>query len=274
MGQTFTLTATDGHSLGAYRAEASGGAARGGLVVLQEIFGVNPHLREVCDGFAADGFTCIAPSLYDRSSRRNCQLGYGTDDVATGRRLREEFLWDDTVKDVAAAAAVLAGEGLAVGTVGYCWGGTISFLAATRLDVSAAVIYYGGQIVPYKDEKARCPMLMHFGEHDEGDSALRRRADRGRAPGGLRPRLRRGPRLQLRPPRKLPRSLREAREGGAPSTSSTPISGERIRPGDPGIGPTRHSRNQIPIGGRIFVVLSKTSRARGQCRAVRGGTTP
>ena len=168
MGQTFTLTATDGHSLGAYRAEASGGAARGGLVVLQEIFGVNPHLREVCDGFAADGFTCIAPSLYDRSSRRNCQLGYGTDDVATGRRLREEFLWDDTVKDVAAAAAVLAGEGLAVGTVGYCWGGTISFLAATRLDVSAAVIYYGGQIIPYKDEKARCPMLMHFGEHDEG----------------------------------------------------------------------------------------------------------
>ena len=168
MGQTLTLTAADGHCFGAYRADAGGGAARGGLVVLQEIFGVNLHLREVCDRFAADGFTCIAPSLYDRSSRKSCQLGYEPEDVATGRRLREEFSWDDSVKDVAAAAAVLTGEGLEVGTVGYCWGGTISFLAATRLDVSAAVVYYGGQIIPYKDEKARCLMLMHFGARDEG----------------------------------------------------------------------------------------------------------
>ena len=169
MGRTLTLTAADGHSLGAYRADASGGAARGGLVVLQEIFGVNAHIREVCDGFAADGFTCIAPALYDRSSRKNCELGYDApEDVATGRRLREEFSWDDTVQDVAAAVAVLAGEGLEVGTVGYCWGGTISFLAGARLEVGAAVVYYGGQIMPYKDEKARCPMLMHFGEHDEG----------------------------------------------------------------------------------------------------------
>ena len=72
------------------------------------------------------------------------------------------------MKDVAAAAAVLAGEGLKVGSVGYCWGGTISFLAGVRLGVSAAVVYYGGQILPYKDEKTRCPMLMHFGEHDGG----------------------------------------------------------------------------------------------------------
>ena len=167
MGHRLTLTADDGHSLGAYRADASG-AARGGIVVLQEIFGVNTHIREVCDGFAADGFTCIAPALYDRSSRKDCDLGYTADTMAIGRALREEFSWDDSVKDVAAAVEVLAGEGLAVGTVGYCWGGTISFLAGTRLDVSAAVVYYGGQIVPYKDEKARCPMLMHFGEHDAG----------------------------------------------------------------------------------------------------------
>ena len=167
MGHRLTLTAGDGHSLGAYRADASG-AARGGIVVLQEIFGVNTHIREVCDGFAADGFTCIAPALYDRSSRKDCDLGYNADTMAIGRALREEFSWDDSVKDVAAAVAVLAGEGLAVGTVGYCWGGTISFLAGTRLDVRAAVVYYGGQIVPYKDEKARCPMLMHFGEHDAG----------------------------------------------------------------------------------------------------------
>ena len=167
MGQRLTLTAADGHSLGAYRADASG-AARGGIVVLQEIFGVNSHIRAVCDGFAADGFTCIAPALYDRSSQKNCELGYEAGDIAAGRKLREEFSWDDTVKDAAAAAAVLAGEGLKVGSVGYCWGGTISFLAGVRLGVSAAVVYYGGQILPYKDEKTRCPMLMHFGEHDGG----------------------------------------------------------------------------------------------------------
>ena len=167
MGQRLVLTADDGHSLGAYRAAASG-TARGGIVVLQEIFGVNVHIRDVCDDFAADGFTCIAPALYDRSSRKDCELGYEAEDMATGRKLRGEFSWDDTVRDVAAAVAVLVGEGLKVGTVGYCWGGTISFLAGVRLDVSAAVIYYGGQIIPYKDEKPRCPMLMHFGEHDAG----------------------------------------------------------------------------------------------------------
>ena len=167
MGQRLALTADDGHSLGAYRADASG-TARGGIVVLQEIFGVNSHIRSVCDGFAADGFTCIAPALYDRSSHTDCELGYEASDMATGRKLREEFSWNDTVRDVAAAVAVLAGEGLGVGSVGYCWGGTISFLAGVRLDVSAAVVYYGGQIIPYKDEKARCPMLMHFGEHDTG----------------------------------------------------------------------------------------------------------
>ena len=167
MGQRLTLNADDGHSLGAYRADA-GGTARGGIVVLQEIFGVNSHIRSVCDGFAADGFTCIAPALYDRSSRKDCDLGYEASDMATGRALREEFSWNDTVKDVAAAVAVLAGEGLKVGSVGYCWGGSISFLAGVRLDVNAAVVYYGGQILPYKDETARCPMLMHFGEHDAG----------------------------------------------------------------------------------------------------------
>ena len=167
MGQRLTLTADDGHSFGAWRADASG-TARGGLVMLQEIFGVNVHIRDVCDGFAADGFTCIAPALYDRSSHKDCELGYEAEDMAAGRKLREEFSWDDTVRDVAAAVAVLVGEGLGVGSVGYCWGGTISFLAGVRLDVSAAVVYYGGQIIPYKDEKARCPMLMHFGEHDAG----------------------------------------------------------------------------------------------------------
>ena len=167
MGQRITLTASDGHSLGAYRADA-GGAVRGGLVILQEIFGVNAHIRDVCDRFAAEGFTCIAPALYDRSSHKDCDLTYEAGNRAIGRALREEFSWDDSVKDVAAAVELLASDGLAVGSVGYCWGGSISFLAGTRLDVRGAVVYYGGQIAPYKDQEARCPMLMHFGARDEG----------------------------------------------------------------------------------------------------------
>ncbi len=160
-----TLTAADGHTLGAYRAE-SAESAKGGIVVLQEIFGVNGHIRDVCDRFAREGYTAIAPALYDRSSLENAELDYSGDDVARGRALREEFSWDDTMKDVDAAADMLKGGGLKVGTVGYCWGGTMAYLSAARLDIAAAVVYYGGQIMPYLDEKERCPLLMHFGETD------------------------------------------------------------------------------------------------------------
>ena len=165
MGEHLELTAADGHRLGGYRADPTG-PAKGGLVVLQEIFGVNGHIRDVCDRFAADGYAALAPALYDRSSRKNVELGYTEADIELGRKLREEFSWDDTVLDVEAAMTLLETQGLKVGTVGYCWGGTISFLAATRLPVHAAVVYYGGQILPYVEEKERCPLLMHFGAKD------------------------------------------------------------------------------------------------------------
>ena len=132
MGKTFTLSATDGHTLGAYRADPEG-SAKGGIVVLQEIFGVNAHIRDVCDRFAEDGYAAIAPTLYDRSSHKNAELTYSKEDVAVGRKLREEFSWDDTILDVHAAVTVLGNEGMKVGTVGYCWGGSISYLAATRV---------------------------------------------------------------------------------------------------------------------------------------------
>ena len=90
MGKDLTLTAGDGHKLGAYRADPTG-APNGGIVVVQEIFGVNKHIRELCDGFAADGYVAVAPSLYDRSSERNVQLGYSGDDISKGRALREQF---------------------------------------------------------------------------------------------------------------------------------------------------------------------------------------
>ena len=166
MGKDIQLNAEDDHVLGGYRADPDG-QPRGGVVVLQEIFGVNVHIREVCDGFGADGYIALAPALYDRSSRKDCHLGYTGEDITLGRKLREEFSWDDTVKDVAAAVELLKGEGLKVGTVGYCWGGTISYLAATRLPVDAAVVYYGGQIIPYVEEVENCPLLMHFGRRDD-----------------------------------------------------------------------------------------------------------
>ena len=165
MGERVRLRAADGHELGAYRSAPSR-QPRGGIVVLQEIFGVNSHIREVTDGFAAEGYLALAPALYDRSSVKNVEMGYTKDDIARGRVLREEFSWDDSVKDVEAAMNALRGESLRVATIGYCWGGSISFLSAVRLPLDAAVVYYGGQILPYVNEKERCPLLMHFGKRD------------------------------------------------------------------------------------------------------------
>jgi carboxymethylenebutenolidase len=156
MGERVRLRAADGHELGAYRSEPAD-RPRGGVVVLQEIFGVNSHIREVTDGFAAEGYLALAPALYDRSSAKNVEMGYTKDDIARGRVLREEFSWDDSVKDVEAAMNALRGEALRVATIGYCWGGSISFLSAVRLPLDAAVVYYGGQILPYVNEKERCP---------------------------------------------------------------------------------------------------------------------
>jgi carboxymethylenebutenolidase len=165
MGKQVRLRAADGHELGAYRSAPSG-RPRGGVVVLQEIFGVNSHIRDVADGFTAEGYLALAPALYDRSSVKDVEMGYTKEDIARGRALREEFSWDDSVKDVESALNALRGEGLRVGSVGYCWGGSISFLAAVRLPLDAAVVYYGGQILPYVNENERCPLLLHFGKRD------------------------------------------------------------------------------------------------------------
>jgi carboxymethylenebutenolidase len=167
MGRWLKLEASDGHSLAAYRCDPEG-RPRGGVVVLQEIFGLNVHIRDVTEGFAKDGFLAIAPALFDRSSVPGIELGYTSEDVARGRKIRDEFSWDDTIKDIEAAMLVMRAEGLKAATVGYCWGGSISFLSAVRLPIEGAVVYYGGQIKPYIHEKERCPLLMHFGRKDAG----------------------------------------------------------------------------------------------------------
>ena len=166
MGEMIRLKAADGHEFDAYKATPSG-TPRGGILVIQEIFGANAHIKEVADGYAADGYLAIAPALYDRA-QRGVDLGYTPDDVAKGRDFRGKVGDDNPVKDMTAAVKELQKAGK-VGTVGYCWGGTLSFLCATRVPgVAASVVYYGGQIVPYKDETAKAPLQMHFGDMDAG----------------------------------------------------------------------------------------------------------
>jgi carboxymethylenebutenolidase len=165
MGETLTLTAEDGHRLAAYRATPAG-TPRGGLVIVQEIFGVNTHIRRVCDGFAADGYVALAPALFDRVER-DYQTGYTPEDVDRGRAVRGKLQIDQAVMDVRAAAHELAKSGRKVGVVGYCFGGTMAWLAATRIDgLAAAVGYYGGGVAEAAAEQPRCPVMLHFGETD------------------------------------------------------------------------------------------------------------
>ena len=159
MGENVRLTAADGFELGAYRARPEA-AARGGVVVVQEIFGVNVHIRAVCDGYAAAGYLAVAPAIYDRIEP-DAQLGYTPDDVTRGREIRAKCDMANVIADVAAAAenTVEGGPGGGpgggkVGIVGYCWGGQIVYVAACRLGdkLSCASGYYGGGIVPFLGE--------------------------------------------------------------------------------------------------------------------------
>jgi carboxymethylenebutenolidase len=164
MGTRLTLTAADGFRLGAYRADPRA-AARAGIVVVQEIFGVNHHIRSVCDRVAAAGYRALAPQLFDRLVP-NFESGYSEAEVARAREFPPKLDWAKVVLDTAAAVGALKREG-PVAIMGFCMGGTVSFLAATRLDgLAAAVCYYGGQIIRHADNAPRCPTQMHFGEKD------------------------------------------------------------------------------------------------------------
>ncbi len=162
MGEWTTLTAADGHSLAAWRSGWPEPVA--GLVVVQEIFGVNEHIRAVADRYAAMGLAAIAPALFDRAEQ-GVELGYADADIARGRELRGKFSWDLSVLDIQAAANAVRGAGK-VGIVGYCWGGSLAWLAACRGGVDAAACYYGAQIIDYNGESPRCPALLVFGDED------------------------------------------------------------------------------------------------------------
>jgi carboxymethylenebutenolidase len=178
MGEWTTLKAADGHEFAAWKSARA--EPRAGLVVVQEIFGVNEHIRRVADLYAALGFAVVAPALFDRAEK-GVELGYDEADIAKGRALRGQFSWDLSLLDLRAAAesvrgagesprasndAPLSGRAGRVGVIGYCWGGSMSWRLAASGKVDAAVCYYGAQIVDYLAEKPKCPALLIFGDED------------------------------------------------------------------------------------------------------------
>ncbi len=162
MGEWLTLQTESGPVRGWLARPAR--PARGALVVVQEIFGVNAHIRAVAERYAEAGFVALAPALFD-PVEVGVELGYDVEGVARGRDLVAALGFDRAVTIVDAAARWLREAGHGVGVVGFCWGGTIAFLANTRLGLPA-VSYYGGRSVPFLAETTQAPMLFHFGERD------------------------------------------------------------------------------------------------------------
>src|SRR5256886_7206436 len=163
MGKMIQLTASDGHKLDAYRAEPSG-KPRGAIAVIQEIFGVNSHIKQVADGYAADGYVAIAPAMFDRV-QKGFDVGYTPDDIAKGREVRAKVTTDMALKDAQAAVNEAAKAGK-VGIVGYCWGGFVAWMASAKVNgLSAAVPYYGGGILDHTDLQTKIPFQAHFRGH-------------------------------------------------------------------------------------------------------------
>lgn len=167
MGQMLKLTAADGFTLGAYRADPTG-TPKGAIVVVQEIFGVNSHVRNVTDRFAELGYVAIAPAIFDRAEP-GIELGYDQAGIDAGLAARAGIPIEGTFADLQAAIDAVKSVGK-VGIVGYCWGGTLAFAASSKLSgLSAAVGYYGGQIASsFLDLEPQIPTMLHFGETDHG----------------------------------------------------------------------------------------------------------
>ena len=213
MGKHFALTSSDSFKFGAYRADPAG-KAKGGIVLIQEIFGVNHHIRAVCDRLAGEGYAALAPAVFDRQ-QPNFESGYTPDEIANARKFVANPDWGAMLRDVQASINEMKKDG-PIAIMGFCMGGTISFLAACKLNgLSAAVCYYGGQIVKNADKKPKVPVQMHFGEKDA--SIPMSDVDMIKAEARRRLRdlclSRRAARLSLRRARQLQRSRRQARLG-------------------------------------------------------------
>ena len=157
------LRAADGHTFSSYLARPNG-LARGSIVVVQEIFGVTGHIERVTDQFAAEGYLAIAPAVFDRQ-QRGVNLAYDEAGIAQGVGYMQRADFGQVMTDLQAAIDAVAHAG-AVGMVGYCWGGLVTYLAGSRTSIAAGVAYYGGGITGFLEPVPRCPMQFHFGEQD------------------------------------------------------------------------------------------------------------
>lgn len=162
MGEHIQLNTSGTQCIGAYLARPNA-KPKGGIVVVQEIFGVNRHMRDVTDRFAANGYVAIAPAFFDHVES-GVELGYDDAGFKRGRDLVGEISFERAIEDVASAAESIRSAGR-IGCVGYCWGGTVAFLAATRLAMPS-VSYYGARNVKFLDERPKAPVQFHFGERD------------------------------------------------------------------------------------------------------------
>lgn len=165
MGRDIVLDTPSG-AIGAWRADPLA-APRGGLVVVQEIYGVNEHIRSVVERYAAEGYVAIAPAFFDAApgATHGIELEYSRGGTSRGRALVDALGLEAAVRIVEAAARQLRAEGLKTGVVGFCWGGTVALLANTRLGLPASS-YYGARNVPFLDEPLRAPIQFHFGAND------------------------------------------------------------------------------------------------------------
>jgi carboxymethylenebutenolidase len=162
MGSRINIMTAGTHCIGAYLAEPDG-KPKGGLVVVQEIFGVTQHIRDVADRFAEAGYTAIAPAFFD-FVEDDVELAYDRAGTARGKDLAMDVGLDRAVEAVASAAESISSAGR-IGVVGYCWGGTVALLSAQRLGLPAAS-YYGARNTGYLDQPLKAPVIFHFGEND------------------------------------------------------------------------------------------------------------
>ncbi len=166
MSKVVKLRASDGHELDAYVAQPEG-KPRAGLAVVQEIFGVNKHIRSVADRFAREGFFAVAPALFDRVER-NVDWGYDGESARKGMAIVQKIRHRQLAEGCGCGVAICRQrDGETAGVVGYCYGGTLAWLSATRLAPAAVVGYYGGHIASFAQENPRVPVMLHFGKQDD-----------------------------------------------------------------------------------------------------------
>lgn len=181
MAEKIQLTAQDGHTLDAWRAGPRG-KALGGIVIIQEIFGLTEHVQRLVDQYAEEGYLAVAPAMFDRLAS---DLVFDYSDVETGRAHMRRLEWPNTMKDVAAAVEAARREAHRVAVIGYCWGGTVAHVAACELDLDAAVSYYGAGVVQFLDKQPRCPIMYHFGDRDRSIPPENVEAVRSAYPGAV-----------------------------------------------------------------------------------------